>query len=154
MIFNLVNPSDAITFIGEDVQIAQAAILLLGRGMYGLEDESLEYVLPVFILGDAKPWLEENGFSNLGQFIFDNAAAIADFLATCLYSSVGERRDYEEAVARMTPEAAAEYRQTHQKDRRSSMSDIGSAAEHYVKTLRVRAEKETHPEKEVPQSDS
>jgi hypothetical protein len=120
MIYELINPSDKVTFEGSDDMVAAISALLLGRGKYGLDSAVGEPVLPVFLLGGCTDWLAENGV-NLDQFIPRNAAGMADFLGTAFYGSAEKRADYAEAVKRMTPEAAAEYRAWYDDKHRTSM---------------------------------
>lgn len=39
MIYEVINPSDAITFKAEDEKLAVATVILLGEGQYGLHRE-------------------------------------------------------------------------------------------------------------------
>jgi hypothetical protein len=128
MILELVNPSDKITFVGDDPKVAGVAILLLGNGWYGLTGENGERFIPLMIFGSHEPWLKEQGIADINRWIMDNALALAEFLETVAYGSVRDRRGFDEAVKRMTPEKAAEHRAWWNDRCRSSMTDIGGGA--------------------------
>ena len=50
-LFEVVNPSDPITFEADDPDIARFAALVLGNGRLGVTDEDGETVLPLYIFG-------------------------------------------------------------------------------------------------------
>lgn len=66
MILELNNPSDAITFVGEDPRVAGVAVLLLGHGWYGLTDAAGNQVVPMMIFGTHEAWLKEQGIEDFG----------------------------------------------------------------------------------------
>lgn len=41
MIYEVINPSDVVTFEADDLAIARAAVLLVGRGQYGIGEPVL-----------------------------------------------------------------------------------------------------------------
>lgn len=51
----LINPHDKITLDCSNVQAAQMAVLILGNGAYGIEDD----VLPLLLFGTAEKWCQE-----------------------------------------------------------------------------------------------
>lgn len=140
MIFELINPSDAVTFIGDDITVAGVAIMVLGRGRYGLTDDKGEVVVPLMLFGGSEYWLAEHGVDDLDAWLTANYLRVAEFLETCAYGSRLEREAFDQAIARMTPEHAEAHREWWNDRNRSSMNNIGQAAAAYAKTLRKKAE--------------
>lgn len=136
--YELINPSDAITFQGDDLVAAGVAIILLGRGAFGLTDEKGEQAVPLMLFGGIDDWLAKNNIKDMAQYIADNTDAIADFLETVCYGSLDERLAFDEACKRMTPEKAAEHREWWNDRKRSSMNNIGAGALRLAKQLRKK----------------
>lgn len=139
MILELINPSDAVTFVGDDPKIAGVAILILGNGAYGLTDESGEVFVPLMLFGGFKAWLEEQGITDLAAFLIEHGSALADFLETCAYGKIAERQAFDEAIKRMTPDKAEEHREWWNDRNRSSMNNIGAGCRRLAKQLRAKA---------------
>jgi hypothetical protein len=137
MILELVNPSDAVTFIGDDIKVAGVATLLLGRGQYGLEDCDGKMVVPLMLFGTHEEWFKENDI-NLDHFISEHAKAIAAFLDTCVYGDVDDRRVYEYMCRGMSDDEVAEYKSKWDDRKRSSMNNIGAAAHSIAMQLRTK----------------
>jgi hypothetical protein len=121
IICELANPSDAVTFVVTDKWIAAAGIILLGNGKYAL--------------------IDADGIPDPEAFVGENSEAIADFLLTYAYGSIGDRQDFDKAVSMMTPEKASEFRAWHADKKRTSMNNIGRACEQIAKQLKERTAK-------------
>lgn len=139
MILELVNPSDAVTFVGDDPKIAGVAILLLGNGMYALTSPDGSQFVPLMMFGQHEEWIAEQGIGDLDTFITANSGAIADFLDTCAYGSIEEREAFDRAIALMTPENAEKHREWWNDRNRSSMNNIGAGARKLASALRAKA---------------
>jgi hypothetical protein len=127
--YEIINPSDAYTLQAKDPMVAALACMVLGEGAYGLEDEKGEEVCPFFIFGgDPDAWLRENFGQGLEQALKSHAAEIAEVLDSVLIGGFDDRREYESAVALMTPEGAAAYRAIRADIKRTSMNNIGAMA--------------------------
>jgi hypothetical protein len=92
MIYEVINPSDCVTFEADELKLAQAACLMVGQGQYGLENEESEDVLPILVFGDPEPWLKDNGLHPISEFIDDYAAEIAEVLRTFMCCGISDRR--------------------------------------------------------------
>lgn len=139
MILELENPSDPITFVGDDLKVAGIACLLLGHGWYGMSDEKGDTVIPLMMFGAHEKWLKENGIDDLSGWIRENALKVAEFLETVAYGKINDRLAFDEAIKRMTPEKAAEHREWWNDRNRSSMNDIGAGALRLAKQFRKLA---------------
>ena len=131
MIYDLSNPSDAVTFVGDDSTLAGVAALILGHGAYGLTDEQGATVLPVMLFGGVEKWLEEQRIGDLGDYLNANRTRMADFLDSVRYCDVSERKRYGDAVQ-------------FDDDRRTSMNNIGANCKKLAERLR-QLEQESAP---------
>ena len=136
MIFEIINPSDAVTLESDDPLVAAMATLVLSRGTYGLTDENDESVLPIFLFGGSEDWLKGHGIEDLGTYIDENWEAMAAVLETAVVGKMGKRKGIVaacEASGGDVKKALAAWNE----QQRTSMTDIcGSAfklAEHLRK---------------------
>jgi hypothetical protein len=137
-ICELVNPSDAITFVVDDVKVAGVAILLLGEGAYGLTNGAGDTVVPLGLFGFWRTWIQEQQI-DLEKFVPENRLAMAEFLETVCYGSVAEREAFDVAMSRMIPDKAQEHQAWWNGKKRSSLNDIGKGALLLAKALREKA---------------
>lgn len=136
-IVELINPSDAITFEMDDVKVAGVAILILGRGAYGLSDADGD-IVPIMLFGSSEAWLKKEGI-NLEKFIHENCLPMAKFLETVCYGSIDQREAVDVACSRMTPRKSEEHRRWWNDKRRSSLNDVGKGALALAKRFREMA---------------
>lgn len=118
MIYELINPSDPVTFETEDIDVVRAVGLLLGSGQCPVEDEHGEEVLPLFIFGGYDKWAAAQGF-DLATVRKDKLMAVVDCLRTAM---VAERRERAAIMAAVGTDVEALAR--YNEERRSSMNDI------------------------------
>lgn len=110
MIFECINPSDAITLLARDPVVAWAAVKML-NGMYFLRDAAGKSVDP-----DRREW---------DMFVEARSAEIADCLLSFQCCSVADRPEYERVLAAIPDEQVKlKYRTDFKEERRSSMNDI------------------------------
>lgn len=139
-VYEISNPSDMCTIVGEKL-VAAVAVLMLGEGTYGLKDANEETVMPLFILGASPdPWLREHGIDgadDLPRYIAEHEIELADALDSVLY---GDRALFEEGIALIEGDEKRKlWRQKWNDARRSSMNNIAGRAEQFAKILRQRA---------------
>jgi hypothetical protein len=131
MIYEIVNPSDPITIEADDLVIAQVATIILGRGRYGLTDESGNEVLPLFLFGGFDQWAKKNQF-DVDKIMKERWAEIADCLETTVVVGISERRAILAAVGSHGKEAIERFND----ERRSSMNDISGYAHKIAERIR------------------
>lgn len=145
-IYEIVNPSDPITFEAKDDLVAEACCLLVGDGKYGLtrkggndEDEDIGAMI-AFMGGDnAEAYLKDR-FGDLGEFYKEHSLDMAAALDSFLTMDTGERKDYKLAIEMIDdPEKKQKYRDEVQGRRRSSMNDIAGYAWKYAGKFREKA---------------
>lgn len=139
MILEIKNPSDAVTIETDDIVAAGIAIMVVGDGWYGLENEDGEQVVPITALGCAESWLKENGVSDIEAYIKANRLKMAAILESALYGGAGDRALFNAAIEKMSKEDAHLYREQWNDKKRSSLNDIGAACLHYAKAFREMA---------------
>ena len=118
MIYEVINPSDPVTLEADDVEVAQVACLLLGKGAYALHDEDSEEVMPLFLLGGLDEWAEQHEF-DMGRIRQDKLLAVIACLESAACCEIRDRQAILAAVGD-DHEALARYNDT----KRSSLNDI------------------------------
>jgi hypothetical protein len=139
MIYDVINPSDPITIECEDEKIAQAAILLLGRGRLGLCDEEGRDVLPVFLLASDEyvdSWIIEHGIGD--GFWKRHLDEIANCLDSCVVGDISDRKGVLAAISKEEDYRAALERWNDAM--RSSLNDIAGTAFKLADQLRNQLE--------------
>lgn len=95
MIYELINPSDALTFEAEDHRVAISVVLALGGGMYGAEASNGDKDLRVPILmfeGNTEAYLKKwFGEDDSVAWMIANKAAVIASLRGVLYSRPADR---------------------------------------------------------------
>ncbi len=127
-IVELINPSDPVTFEMQDVKVAGVAVLLLGRGAYGLKTADGNDVVPLMLFDGGERWLKKQRIADLDKYLRNRGKNVAAFLDTCAYGSIADREGFDAAIKRMTKEKAAEHRAWWNDKHRGSLNDIGNAA--------------------------
>jgi len=139
--YDIVNPSDACTFLAPDAQIAVAVLAFLGEGSYAgtavarngeriSETDANSLKVPLF-LSITRPtyveWWRENGWTEcpIAAAMRDRKAEVIAALRSCAYGDLEDRATYDAACAAITdPDKLAEFKRGHEDRRRSSMNAI------------------------------
>lgn len=133
--YEVINPSDPVTFEAPDDVTAAAAVLILGRGAYACESEDGRSVLPILLFG-GDAWLEGEGAPVLALAKSEEARGrIADALDTMAVVRLSDRAAL---VAAVGPDPAALARWSEAK--RSSLNNIVGSARRLATSLRRPAE--------------
>jgi hypothetical protein len=139
VILEILNPSDAVTIEADDIVAAGIAVMIVGDGWYGLENEEGEQVVPITALGGSESWLKDNGIPDIKSYIKENRLKMAEILESVLYGHARDRALFNAAVEKMSNEDARLYREQWDDKKRSSLNHIGAACLHYAKALREMA---------------
>lgn len=139
-IYTISNPSDPYTIESDNEFVACYAVLLLGRGGFGLSTEKYVVVMPILIFGGFEEWLVKTfGSKSIpNEWVLENREAIIKALESVLVGSPRDRKELNSALALM-PDAAAreQYKQQWMDRRRSSLNNIGGRAHEIAKALRA-----------------
>lgn len=145
--YEIVNPSDKVTFLAPDDAVARAATLLVGSGNYGLRDvtdgKSMNvHCMLLFTSEQATERLlaEWFGPGSLKAFLDARWPEVAAALASAQNLDAAHRKDYEEAIAGMTKEKAEKYRREVEDRHRSSLNQIVKYAWSLAKRTRKAEE--------------
>lgn len=146
VLYEIVNPSDAYTMRSDNPAAAAAACLLLGGGSYGLTaiDPPDAEGVPVMLFWDEarlNAWWADRFGGDIGAFISERRADIAEALESVVIGSATDRKACERALTMIEGEdAQREWREKWHDDKRSSMNDIGAAAIANARALRATTE--------------
>lgn len=136
-VYEIINPSDAVTVEAVSDDVAAAAALLIAQGGYGVRRcDNGETVLPILLCANAeqtKPWAEL-----LDRVLRDQPREVADCLASCLYGHADDRAAFTDLVAGKTEAEVASARAKWNDRKRSSMSNIGKACAQLAMRMRSR----------------
>lgn len=144
MIYEIINPSDAVTIEAQDSVLASIAIIVLGNGQYGLYDEDGRTVLGIFALSKPEKlieWLRDNGVEDtkMDEFYAKNGEEIATILESVVYGNISDRKAITALTESMTRSDRLKAMAKYNDSKRSSMNDIGSAACDLAKGFRKKA---------------
>lgn len=136
MIYEIINPSDAVTIEADDEMVACVATLLIGEGKMGLmRYPDGESVLPLFMFDGFEEWQQAHGL-DLASFLVERRGEIADCLASAVCCQASERAAVVKAI-----EAAGgdiqEALRVYNDEKRSSLNDICDYAHSRAAQLRA-----------------
>lgn len=140
MIYELVTPSDPITFLAHKDTVATAAAIILGSGKAGCHDEKGNSLNTLYLFHpDPMPEIEKDLGMPLDKFIEQNWYELADCFESFAYGSIEDRKSYDDAIAAITePQKLQEFKSKHEDRNRSSMSQWVQGAWDYGKALRKK----------------
>jgi hypothetical protein len=138
MICDIINPSDAYTLETEDFVLGAVAIALIGEGQIGLREIGGEERRSPVLFGWDE-WLEENGIPDLGAYVDSRLEQLAAVLDTVLIGSPKDRAEVAETLALLPESERPGWLAKRHDRRRTSLNDIGAAAQAWAKRLRRKA---------------
>jgi len=130
MIYEIITPSDKVTFEADDHRVAIAAVILIADGKFGLVDEEgNDTLLP--LLFSNREQIEavlvdkgfEDGVKGLEAFIAENKSAISACLASSAVVSISDRKALLRALGnsgRELKDALSDWNE----EKRTSLNDI------------------------------
>lgn len=133
MIYEVINPSDMVTFLSDDDKIAYACTVLVGNGRYGCKNLETHESLPCLLLFVSAEEFEQLAADYLGEafgsFIHNNREVIKGVLSSFSYCSAKDRRTYDDAISAITdPAQLAAFKAKHDDKNRTSMNQIVNRA--------------------------
>ena len=136
MQYELINPSDPYTFIAKNKEVAALTVFSIST-MYGAESQDEKEEIPVFIMGGAREWYQEQFGRTPDEGLEAEKENVARSLSSFMYGHFEDRRRYEAALNAITDEEKKEIFIKEWQDGRSSLNDIGSYAHRLGKQLLV-----------------
>jgi len=135
MTYELITPSDPITFKAESDKIAFFCALVLGSGKAGMKrEDGAKCESPmVFLSSDPMPGIEALLGCDFQEFGDNNVQEIAACFRSFAYGSFSDRANYDAAIEAITyPEKLAAFKEKHEDQNRSSMSQWVAGAWSYA----------------------
>lgn len=144
MIYEIVNPSDAVTIEADDEFLASVAVIILGEGAYGLYDHKGKVILPIFLFQDPAKlvkWLNEHGVnpSKIDEFYAMHGEKLAVIMESLMYGKPEDRKAVLAMTANMNTDEKAKALAKYNESKRSSMSNIAASASHLASMFREKA---------------
>ena len=149
--YEVINPSDKVTFVCEDPIIAAVVIILLGKGQYGGDcHEDDNKCVPLFMFGGFEDWWKEHvGDTKIADYIAQNTPTISEALESCMCMGIEQRKAIAKAKEHMTEEQYRKYIAEVNNDHRSSMNDICGRAFEIAKRLKEKNPDLPHSPRQV-----
>lgn len=147
MIYELINPSDPISFHASDDDVARAVGMVLGRGKAGVDDLRGETVLPILFLSPPEgvnAYMEDPqwwGGMTLGELMWNRGDEVAAALDTLAIVRAEHRAAFDAKVEALDPGLRAEYLEAHADEERTSMNDYRAYARSTAAAIRARDSK-------------
>ena len=125
MTYELITPSDPITFKAESDQVAFFCALVLGSGKAGMnrqDGEKCESPM-VFLSSDPMPGIDAFLGGDISEFSDSHTPEIIACFRSFAYGNFSDRANYDAAIEAITdPEKLAAFKAKHENQNRSSMS--------------------------------
>lgn len=133
MIYELINPSDAVTFDTDDEEALCVAVTILGEGWYGLERQDGTQALGICAMGNAV----DGAMARVQKFFQEPSyrERMAAALRTVLYCSKSSRAALNAAFAPLGEDERRAAVDRFNDKKRGSMNNIGKACLAYAEKL-------------------
>lgn len=140
-LYEVINPSDAMTMHAASIEIAAAACAMLGGGKIGAREVSNnEEAERTPVLFGWDEWLRDRSMLPLGPWILAHEAEIVAALRSVMLGSPADRADLDHMLAALPDDAArAAFIVARNDRRRSSMSDWEKAAHTMAASLEAKS---------------
>jgi len=138
-VFEIANPSDAYTIVGE-YKVAVLAVTFLSEA-YGVTDKEGK-TTGMFAFGGLDEWMKANEITDIGQYVNSNRQAFIEAFDSVLIGGFADRVEIEAALALIPKEKHEEFLVKRHDRKRSSINDIGKKAKIYAERLRKAELKE------------
>lgn len=139
-IYNFITPSDHVTFLAKNNNVAYVCAILVGGGKAGCENAETKENIPTFLLFDSDPskTITEHLGCSLNSFIEGNKLAIIECLHSFAYGKLEARKTFDDACDAISdPQRLQEFKSKHEDRNRSSLNQIVQVAWNYAKNLQV-----------------
>jgi hypothetical protein len=152
MLYELVNPSDPVTFETPDFKVAALLTLYLGKGRFSAEtQEEGAPNVPMFFFGGAEKWWQETFGETLDDSVSPLREPLAKALRTLCVGKASHRALFDSALAAIDDPAKRDAFVADWNDRqRSSMNDIMGYAHKLAGQLERQLEAERTEALEAP----
>jgi hypothetical protein len=142
MLYEIVNPSDPITFEAEDPKVATAVGILLGRGAFSVVGENDERVLPILLFASEEQTEQiiEDTFGDYEKWNSENRLAVAEALESVMVCEISDRRALNAEFEGLSRDEKVARLRRFNDEQRSSMNDIAGAAFSAAEQLRKTQE--------------
>lgn len=140
-LYEVINPSDAVTFRAASDAVAFYCVVVLGRGKAGCRRRDGQD-LPTLMLFMPPDQVEQHLCANLGglspsDFLAQNREEIAAAFESFAYGRFSERDTYDAAIEAITdPEKLRAFKAKHEDRQRTSMNQWVQAAWNVAKAVR------------------
>lgn len=137
--WELINPSDKITFTGDDFKLVTIAVCLVGNGAYGGKEIQGTRETPIFLFGGIDKWFIENYGSNFEDtFKSSDKKQLADILDSFTLGGYEDFITYNKEAENIPPLELKKFKEAWN-NKRTSMNNICARAWEIADSLRNRS---------------
>jgi hypothetical protein len=111
MLYNLINPTDLITFHAPDTQVAALAVLLFSNGKYGadcVDGTDADEDVPTFLKGGALAWWSARYDQPIVIVAQERMPEVLAALRSFVFGTPDQRRTYDVAIEALTDPVSRE----------------------------------------------
>lgn len=144
MIYEVINPSDNVTFLADDDKVAYFCVVYLSEGAFGCYkklDNGDTVNLNTMLMFHKNPIAEMQEFLGcpVEDFIEQNKEKIAECYESFSYATYESRKLYDQTVAAITdPQKLKDFKMAHEDNCRSSCSRIVMKAWNLAEGIKKR----------------
>ena len=137
MIYDLINPSDDVTFEAASFEAAVLAVWLVGDGHYGARHVDGEWrEIPLGLFEDAAEWLAQFGLPGLNVALHQHRADVIKTLRSFATATLQDRGIYVATLEIISkPEERKAFKAMWDDRHRSSLNAITRRAHHLAESL-------------------
>lgn len=150
-LYELINPSDTITFYAPDDEVAIACALIVGRGQYAASDEDGNNVGGM-AFSDMEKWITEwfGSSDGLDTLLTERKAEVVEALESFATMSRAARHVYDTAMEHITdPAVRTAFKAQIQDRERTSMNNITEFAWKNAAWMRGETTEDVAPPRSV-----
>lgn len=139
MLYNLINPTDSVTFNAADTQIAALTVLLLSNGKFGadcIDGSEADEDVPIFLKGGALAWWAERYDQPIDKVAVARMPELVSALRSFVFGTPKERKTYDTALAALSdPVTREKFARNWALKHSSSTAEIDKMAEQVAQML-------------------
>lgn len=135
-VWELINPSDKITFSGNDFKLVVIAVCLVGNCVYAAEEVGGNRIVPIFLFGSVDKWfIREYGSNFEDTYKSSDKKQLADILDSFTLGGYDDFIAYNKEAENIPPLELKKFKEDWN-DKRTSMNNICARAWEIASNIR------------------
>lgn len=141
LMYEIINPSDCVTILAPNFEVALLTILIIGNGKIGGKPVNHKGPdIPLFMFGGFQEWFDHHyPDQNINSMLEKHNDAIIVALRTACTGSPANRKEFDQAMLVSNPAQRTKFLADWDEQRRTSKSQIANFAHQTADTLEAKA---------------